>query len=230
MSPDKEIVLKNFGYASETNFMFYYVLQLFLSIEEDRTHDPYNIEAENVYTLCEAPGRLPANIRNFIMWECNMIQRDSEEIMNIEMPRGLTQKYDVKEAYLAKIEDKAERETCIQKCIDEIDVYFAKFNEVRAVLEATDDRFKTVEDHLLRAESMDGSLARVLSEQKRVIEDLRVQLTDLNADLEDDEMPDLIKFEHTPEKALALMVTLSEANLKIRDAIRKYDLGQDDED
>jgi len=26
------------------------------------------------------------------------------------------------------------------------------------------------------------------------------------------------------------MVTLSETNLKIRDAIRKYDLGQDDED
>ncbi len=227
MSADKEIVLKNFGFASETHFMFYYVLQLFLSLEEDRTHDPYSIEAGNVYSLCESPGRLPTHIRHFIMWECNIIQRDSEEIMNIEMPRGLTQKYDVKASYLAQLEDKVMREKAIQSCIDEINGYFGQLNEVRAVLEATNDRFKTVEDHLVSAESMDGGLARILSEQKRVIEDLRIQLTAFNADLEDDVMPDVIKFEEIPERALNLMITLSETNLKIRDAIRRYSLGQD---
>ena len=230
MSPEKELVLKNFGYASETNFMFYYILQLFLSIEEERTHDPYNIEPEHVYAICDAPARLPKNIRNFIMWETNSVQRDSEEIMNIEMPRGLTKKYDVKGARLEEDPDPASREAVIRTCIDEVDDYFAQFNEVRAILEATDDRFKTVEDRLLRAESMDGSLAKVLSDQKRVVEDMRITLTELIGDLEDDEMPDLIKFAETPKKALALMVTLSETNLKIRDAIRKYNLGQDDED
>ena len=230
MSPDKEMVLKNFGFASETNFMFYYILQLFLSIEEERTHDPYNIEPEHVYAICDAPARLPKNIRNFILWETNSVQRDAEEIMNIEMPRGLTKKYDVKAARLEEEQDPAVRETLIRKCLDEVDDYFAQFNEVRAILEATDDRFKTVEDRLLRAEGMDGALGRVLNDQKRVIEDMRITITELNGDLEDDEMPDLIKFEHTPDKARTLMVTLSETNLKIRDAIRKYNLGQDDED
>ena len=230
MSPDKEIVLKNFGFASETNFMFYYILQLFLSIEEERTHDPYNIEPEHVYALCDAPARLPRNIRNFIMWETNSVQRDNEEIMNIEMPRGLTKKYDVKAARLEEDPAPASREAAINTCLNEVDDYFGQFNEVRAILEATEDRFKTVEDRLLRAETMDGSLARVLSDQKRVVEEMRITITNLKGDLEDDEMPDLIKFSETPNKARALMVTLSETNLKIRDAIRKYDLGQDDED
>jgi len=230
MSPDKEMVLKNFGFASETNFMFYYILQFFLSLEEDRTHDPYNIDPSHVYALCDAPARLPGNIRNFILWETNSVQRDAEEIMNIEMPRGLTKKYDVKASRLETEIDPAVRESAIRACIDEVDDYFAQFNEVRAILEATEDRFKTVEDRLLRAETMDGSLAKVLSDQKRVIEQMRITITELNGDLEDDEMPDLINFEHTPDKARALMVSLSETNLKIRDAIRKYNLGLDDED
>lgn len=230
MSPDKEIVLKNFGQASETNFMLHYVLQLFLSIEEDRTHDPYNIEAEHVYALCQSPARLPANIRNFILWECNIIQRDNGEILNIEMPRGLTKKYDVKGARLEADTDAQARLTALNACIDEVDAYFARFNEVRAVLEATDDRFKTVEDRVLRAESMDGSLARALSDQKRGIDQIRIDLTNLHADLEDDVMPDLIKFQTTPKKAQELMVRLSETNLKVRDAIRKYNLGQEDDD
>jgi len=228
MSPDKEIVLQNFGFASETDFMFYYILQLFLSLEEERTHDPYNIAAEHVYALADTPARLPVHIRNFIMWECNIVKRDNEEIMNIQMPRGLTTKYDVKAARLAEDPDREDREKRIRNVIDEVNEYFARFNEVRAVLESIQDRFKTVEDHLLRAESIDGGLARVLVDQKRMIEDMRIQITELNGDLEDDTMPDLIKFAETPNKALALMVSLSEANLKIRDAIRRYNLSQDD--
>lgn len=228
MSPDKEVVLKNFGFASETNFMFYYILQLFLSIEEDRTHDPYNIEEESVYALCLSPGRLPVHIKNFILWECNIVQRDNGEILNIEMPRGLTKKYDVKGARLGAEPDKAVRESAIRACIDEVNDYLEKFHEVRAVLEATNDRFKTVEDRLLRAESMDSALGNALSDQKRAIDDMRIILTELYSDIEDDVMPDLIKFEHTPNKALALMRQLSETNLKIRDAIRRYDLGADE--
>jgi len=229
MSPDKEIVLKNFGQASETNFMLHYVLQLFLSIEEDRTHDAYNVDAEHVYALCHSPARLPANIRHFIMWECNIVQRDHGEILNIEMPRGLTKKYDVKGARLEGDTDRDNRIAMIQSCIDEVNDYFARFNEVRAIMEATEDRFKTVEDRLLRAETMDGSLARAMVDQKREIEAMRITITDLNGDLEDDVLPDLIKFEGTPEKAKQLMVSLSNTNLKIRDAIRKYNLGIDED-
>jgi len=226
MSPDKEVVLKNFGQASETNFSLHYVLQLFLSIEQGRTHDAYNIEEERVFALCGTPQSLPVNIRNFILWECNTIQRDNGEILNIEMPRGLTKKYDVKGSRLEGDSDDAHRLEVIQECITEVDAYFARFNEVRAVLEATNDRFKTVEERLVRAESMDGSLAGVLAGQKTVIEEMRIALTELNADLEDDVLPDLIKFQNTPESARALMVRLSEANLLIRDAIRRYNVGE----
>ena len=227
MSPDKEVVLKNFGFASETNFMFYYILQLFLSLEEDRTHDPYNIEEEAVYALCLTPGRLPLHIKNFILWQCNLMQRDNGETLNIEMPRGLTKKYDVKASRLQDNPDKAAREAAIKACIDEVNDYLGAFFGVLAIVEATEDRFKTVEDNLLRAESMDSGLIGVLSEQKRVIEEMRMTITNLLSDLEDDVLPDLIKFEHTPDKAKALMVTLSDTNLKIRDAIRRHNLSQD---
>ena len=230
MSPAKEVILKNFGHASETNFMLHYVLQLFLSVEEDRTNSPYNIEQESVLTLCNNPGRLPANIRNFILWEANIVQRDNGEILNLEMPLGLTKKYDVKGARLESHENREERIASIQACIAEVDEYFRRFNEVRAILEATEDRFKTIEDHLLRAESMDGSLAKALSDQKKVIEEMRISLTDMNANLEDDNLPDIIKFQSTPEQAYGLMIALSEVNLRIRDAIRRYNLGKDDED
>ncbi|MFK7839579.1 MAG: hypothetical protein AB8B83_04550 [Bdellovibrionales bacterium] len=227
MSPDKEIVLRNFGQASETNFMLHYVLQLFLSIEQNRTHDPYNIEQESVLDLFKNDARIPRNIRTFILWEANIIQRDHGEILNIEMPRGLTKKYDVKGARLEADKDVNTRISAIQACLEEVEHYFIRFNEVRAILEATEDRFKTVEERLLRAESMDGSLAGVLAEQKKVVEEIRITLTNLNADLEDDALPDLIKFEKTPERAMSLMVTLSEANLYIRDAIRRYNVGDD---
>jgi len=230
MSPDKEIVLKNFGQASETNFMLHFVLQLFLSVEQERTKDAYNIEAESVFALCQNPARLPRHIRDFILWQVNIMQRDSGEILNLEMPRGLTKKYDVKGSRLEADADINHRVELIGACIQEVDDYFARFNAVRSIMEATEDRFKTVEDRLLRAEGMDGSLSRALVDQKRVVEEMRIAITELNGDLEDDEIPDLIKFEHTPDKARALMVTLSETNLKTRDAIRKYNLGQDDED
>jgi len=229
MSPAKEVILKNFGHASETNFMLHYILQLFLSVEDDRTNDPYNIDQESVLALCHTPSRLPDNLRNFILWECNIVQRDNGEILNLEMPLGLTKKYDVKGARLQEHENRDERIAAIQACLKEVDEYFRRFNEVRAILEATDDRFKTIEDHLLRAESLDGSLAKALTDQKRVIDDMRMSLTEMNGDLEDDNLPDLIKFQKTPEKAYGLMIALSEVNLRIRDAIRRYNLGKDEE-
>jgi len=202
-------------------------LQLFLSIEHNRTHEAYEIEKEIVLALFRDDTRLPPQLRHFILWECNVVQRDHGEILNIEMPRGLTKKYDVKGARLSADNDSNARVAVIQACIDEVEDYFTRFNEVRAILEATEDRFKTVEERLVRAESMDGSLARVLGDQKKVVEDMRISLTNLNADLEDDVLPDLIKFENTPERARALMVMLSQTNLTIRDAIRRYNLGED---
>jgi len=222
MPADKDVVLKNFGYSSETHFMFYYVLQLFVSIEEGRTHDPYNIETETVYKLCEHPALLPENIQKFILWELNILERSYEDIMNIEMPRGLTKKYSVKQQYLRETEDVEDRKEHIQACLKEIDDYFEKFTEVIAVLETTENRFETVQDVLARAISMDNDLEVVLAEQKRIMADLGTKIHDLKSALEGEVLPDLIKFSETPEKAHQLIVALSQANLNIRAAINDY--------
>ncbi|MGB0719063.1 MAG: hypothetical protein ACPGRX_01230 [Bdellovibrionales bacterium] len=227
---DKEVVIKNFSGASETDFILLYVLQLFLAIEEERTHDAYGIEDQSVFALCDSPSRLPQGIRDFILWQTNIMKRDNGEIIALGMPKGLTKKYAVKQARLAEMEDDAVRVATIQDCIDEIEIYMAAFNETRAILEAVEDHFATVEDVLLRAESMNDDLARRLKPQKKVVEEMRMAITDLRGVIEDDIMPDTIKFKDVPLRAWTLMKTLSDCNLKTRDAIRLHDIAQDDDE
>lgn len=217
--------LKSFGVTSETEFLLLYCLQLFLSMENDKTHCPYDgVSRESAMTLCGSPARLPTHIRDFILWQRNILKLDDGEILDTEMPRGLQKKYAVKGARLAEIEDKQQREVLIRECLEEVDSYLARFNEVRAVLEATEDRFMTVEETLLRAESLDDGVSRAMKDQKDELERMRKELTELRGDIEDICLPDTIKFEHTPDKAQNLMKHLSEVNLQAREAIRLYQL------
>ncbi len=226
MTADKEIVLKNFGNASETEFRFHYVMQLFLSLEDDRTHDPYTIDEEHVLTLIANPGRIPDGLKTFITWQRNIMKLDDEEISNIQMPRGLKNKYDVKGARLSCEIEQQKRIDAVKACIDEIDAYMKKFFEIVAILEATEDRFHTVEDYVFRVEAMNSDHTAILAEAKNNIEDFRMQLTALHAALEDDILPDLIKFDSIVQNARTLLIALSATNLKIRESIRKYEIGQ----
>ena len=101
MTSDADLVLQNFGDASETHFLMYEVIQLFLSLEYDETKAPYDIETQDVYTRCLSPQKLPRNIRDFILWQCNVKKRDNEQILSIEIPHGLCKRYDVANAKLA---------------------------------------------------------------------------------------------------------------------------------
>lgn len=228
MSIDKDAVLKSFGKTSETEFSILHTLQLFIGAEEGRSQFAYDIPAEDAFRLCAAPGRMPAHIRDFILWQKNILKLDDAEILETELPRGLKKKYPVKSSRLAEITDAAERARLIGELMDEINDYMAKFNEVRAILEATGDRFLTVEDILARAESLDQGVAGAMKTQKAELERMRIALTDLRGDLEDPALPDLIKFEGTPQKAWALMKQLSDVNLQARDAIRRYQLNRGD--
>lgn len=229
MTADPDIVLKNFGASSETTFLLMYTVQLFLGLEENKTSNPYqNVAESDAFALCAAPSRLPAHIRDFILWQRNILKLDDREILETEMPRGLTKKYAVKGARLEETESGDERRARIQECIDEQNEYFEQFNEVIAIIEATEDRFTTVEECLLRAESMDDRLISLLKDHKEELDKMRQQLTEMRADVEHSALPDLIKFHDTPAKARALMKHLSEVNLYTRDAIRKHNLSFDD--
>ncbi len=228
MTHDPELVLKSFGDSSETTFLLLYILQLFLAVEESKTRNAYDIPAESVYSICSAPARLPRHIRDFILWQRNILKLDNQEIIETSLPRGLTKKYAVKAKRLADMDDAGEREKAIGESIDEVNAYFAEFNEVIAILEATEDRFTSVEEALLRAESLDDRLIDVLRDQKQDLDKMRQDLTALRANLEHSILPDTIKFKDTPKKARELMKHLSEVNLYTRDAIRKHNLDTDE--
>lgn len=230
MTSDPDLVLKSFGSSSETTFLLLYTLQLFLAKEENKTRNAYEIPEESVFALCASPARLPAHIRDFILWQRNILKLDDREILETEMPRGLTKKYAVKSKALERTDDAQERAGLIDECIAEQNVYLERLNEVRAILEATEDRFVSVEETLLRAESLDERLVRVLADQKQELDRMRQELTALRADLEHSALPDLIKFQDTPKKAMRLMTHLSEVNLHTRDAIRKHNLADDEWD
>ena len=227
MNIDKDAVLKSFGETSETQFSLMYALQLFIACEEDKTHAAYDIPKEDAFRLCASPGRLSQNLRDFILWQKNILKLDDGEILETELPRGLTTKYAVKASRLAEEPAQEVRETHIREVLSEIETYMAKLNEVRAILEATGERFLTVEDTLARAESLDEGVAGAMKDQKVELERMRIALTDLRGDIEDPALPDLIKFADTPKKAWELMKHLSEVNLQARDAIRRYQLAND---
>ncbi|MGH1397964.1 MAG: hypothetical protein ACRBCT_01990 [Alphaproteobacteria bacterium] len=229
MAIDSEQVLKSFGQTSETQFSLLYALQLFIACEEDKSHAAYDIAGEDAFRLCAAPGRLGKNlvhIRDFILWQRNILKLDDGEILETELPRGLKHKYPVKASRLAEEPSREVRESGIKTLLDEIDAYMAKFNEVRAILEATEDRFLTVEETLSRAESLDEGVAGAMKDQKAELERMRIALTDLRGDLEDPTLPDLIKFADTPKAAWGLMKHLSAVNLQAREAIRRYQLAE----
>lgn len=230
MTSDPDEVLNAFDMQSETLFLLQYTLQLFLAMEEGVTRSAYDVSDEKVLHLCAAPARLPPALRDFILWQRNILKLDDREIIDTHMPRGLQKKYAVKGARLAEMSDDAEREAMIKECIAEQAEYLEKFNEVRAILEATQDRFRTVEDTILRAESLDSGLEKSLFDQKKAMDDMLLEITELRAGLEDTHLPDLIKFDATPQKAWQLMKRLSNVNLKARDAMRIHRLESGDDE
>lgn len=229
MTSDPDVVLNAFDTTSETVFLLRYTLKLFLSMEEGTTREAYETSEESMFHLCASPGRLPAPIRDFIIWQRNALKLDDREITETQLPKGLKKKYPVKTMRLAEMESDAERIAVIEDCIAEQVEYFDKFNEVRAIIEATEDRYRSVEETILRAESMDDGLSKALKDSKQAMDDMLRKLTDLRADLEDSKLPDILKFKDTPMHAWNLMKSLSDINLKARDAIRKHHIAMDDD-
>lgn len=220
---DDHLAVKGFDKASETTILVGDSLKLFLACERRSIKNPYEeIADDEVVMLCRHPERLPPHFRNFILWQKNIVKLDAAEICETGTPKGFKFKYDVKGAKLAEIESDDERTQCIQTFLDEQETYFAKFNEVRAILEATEDRFLTIEETLSRAESLDDSLSTDAQNEKAEIEDIRKKLCDMRAVLEDDVLPDLIRFGSAPDHAKALMVQLSDINVRLRDKMRKH--------
>ena len=228
MSADKDIVIQNFGEASESHFLLFSVLQLFLSLENGETRSPYDIAANDVYALCAQKEGLPQKIRDFISWQCNIKQRDNGQILNIEIPHGLCKPYDVMEAKLADV-SADEREALIRGCIEEIDDYLGQLQDVCAILEAAEDRFNTVEMLLLYGHGQNAELSQELSVHDKPIEHAREEIDMLHAALEGDIMPDFVSFEPTVVKMHNLIRRLSDIHLSIRDTVRRYNLGQGDE-
>jgi len=229
-SIDPDEVIKGFGQASETTLLFSDALKLFLAFEKNDIQNPYKeIDDEEVMNLCAQPGRLPEHLKSFILWQSNILKLDILEISKTEMPKGFKFKYDVKGSRLAAMGSNEERKAAIQTYMDEQERYFAKFNEVRAILEATEDRFVTIEGMLLRAESMDDAVSSRIQNEKDALEEIKKQLCDIRAVLEDDVLPDVINFDKAPEIAKGVMVRLSEINITLRDNIRKHQVSRDEE-
>lgn len=228
MTSDPDIVLQNFGDASETHFLMFSVLQLCLSLENGETSNPYGIDATHVYARCLRTEELPRHIREFILWQCNVKQRDNEQILNIEIPHGLCKPYDVMTVKLQAVTAE-ERVSLIQGCLDEINDYLRQLHEICAILEAAEDRFNTVEMLLLYGHGQDEVLSNDLKIHDTVIEDARAEIDTLHAELEGYMMPDLVSFEPTIAKMHTLIRRLSDTHLSIRDTVRRYNLGQNDE-
>ncbi len=229
-SIDPDEVIKGFGQASETTLLFSDSLKLFLALERDGIQNPYEqIDESEVINLCGAPDRLPEHLKRFILWQTNILKLDILEISKTEMPKGFKFKYDVKGSRLQEMTTDDERKAAIQIYMNEQEQYFAKFNEVRAILESAEDRFITIESVLLRAESMDDAVISRIQNEKSALEEIKKQLCDIRAILEDDVLPDLINFDKAPEIAKGLMIQLSEINIAQRDNIRKHQLSSDEE-
>lgn len=225
-SVDADAVIKGFGEASETTLLLLEALKLFLATERSGVRNPYEeISDSEVIALCIHPERLPKELNRFILWQTNILKLDAGEIAQTEVPKGFKFKYDVKGARLAEMSSDEERKLCIQTYINEQENYFSKFNEVLAILEATEDRFMTIEGVLLRAESRGGGMAQHINSEKQALDDIRKKLCDIRAILENDVLPDLISFENTPDIAKGLMTQLSALNISLRDNIRKHNVG-----
>ena len=234
MTRDPDIVLQNFGEASETHFLMYEVLQLFLSLECEQTKAPYDIDAREVYSLCREPKQLPVNIRDFILWQCNVKKRDNEEILKIEIPHGLCKRYDVTQAKLEEYDAKT-RVSVIKDSIAEIDAYLKELHEVCAILEAADDHLDAVMERLSEAYKLDERLAEHLEPHDKLIEEERKDIDALHAALEGDVMPDMVAydgdvgkmqvtFDCSKSKMHRLIRRLSDHNLHIMDIMRRYRL------
>lgn len=227
--PDPAQVLRGFANASETTLLLSHTLQLFLTLEKSNVLNPYEeVDEDEVITLIMNPDRLPEHVRSFILWQANILKLDVVEVGKTEVAKGFKTKYDVKGARLAACSSDDERKKLIHVFMEEQEQYFKKFNEVRAILEATEERFVTIEDVLMRAESMDESVCSRIRQEKDALDAIRQKLCDLRALLEDEVLPDIINFEHAPDIAQSFMIELSEINIRLRDNIRKHRAGDED--
>ena len=239
MTSDSDIVLQDFGEASETHFLLFEVLQLFLSLECEQTSAPYDIDARDVHALCLEPHPLPINIRDFILWQCNAKKRDNGEILKIKIPYGLSKRYDVRQAKLATYDAK-QRVAAIKDSIAEIDAYLKELHEVCAILEAADDRLDNVIEKLSEAYKLDEGLAEHLEPHDKRIQEELAAIDELHAALEGDVMPDMVTYDDGSGKIQAtfdcskakmhrLIRRLSDHNLHITDIMRRYRLNYGDE-
>lgn len=221
---DSDQVIKGFGTASETTLLLSEALKLFLSLERNNIKNPYDIiEDHEVINVCSYPDHLPEHTKKFVSWQTNILKIDADEISKTELPKGMKLKYDVKGKRLEELDDET-RKQAIQRYMDELEKYFRQFNDVLAILEATEDRFTTIESMLLRAESLDANIAARIQAEKQQLEEIRKNLCDLRAILEDEILPDVINFEHAPSVAKGMMTKLSALNISIKDTIRKYNV------
>lgn len=225
---DSDAVLKGFGQASETTLLLGEALKLFLANQREGVLNPYeDIAEEDAFALCKHPESLPEYLRRFIFWQKNILKLDSEETAKTQIPKGFKTKYGVKGLRLAGMATDTERRSAIEQYHEEQEHYFQRFHEVLAILEAAEDRFITIEDVLLRAESADAAIGARVQDQKNALEEIRKKLCSIRSILEDEVLPDIISFEHAPEVAKSLMIDLSTINIALREAIRQHHLEED---
>lgn len=230
VSETPENVIKGFAQASETTLLFSDTLKLHLADKSGTAINPFTeILDQEMFNLLEFPHILPEHTRSFVLWQKNVVALDITEIAAIETPKGYRFKYDVKGARLEQMHDDEQRHITIKNFLDEQEEYFQQFNEVRATLEAIEERFIAVDDMLVRAQAIDEEVAPRLDKMKKRLEEMRIKLCDIRAVLEDNALPDVPYFKQGLHNIKGLMLELSELNLNIRDCIQKHRLRQDEE-
>ena len=222
---DPDAAVKGFSQASETVMTVFDSLQLFLATERDGILNPYEeIENTEVYQLLGYPDRLPSNLLTFIRWLTTIGKLDIHEISKVELPKGFKFKYDVKGARLQEMDSDAVRKATIQTFLHELETYFHDFHRVRAILEAAEDRLVSVDEAYLTTTAVYPGLLDQIKGEKTALEDIRNRLTEKRALIEDNVLPDTVRFEALIDGSRSIMFDLSQTFLNIQDKQRKYQL------
>ncbi|MEZ5814861.1 MAG: hypothetical protein R3E13_09145 [Alphaproteobacteria bacterium] len=227
-SINPEDVIKGFEDASETILLLSDTLKLFLATEKGGVKNPYEeISHEEAMALCGNPAPLPGHLKNFILWQSNILQRDVLEISETEMPKSFHCKYDVKGSWLADMESDDLRKAAMQTYLEEEEAYFTVFNEACALLEAAEERLASVERVLLQAKSLGGGVTARVQAEHKMLEETRGKLGDIRAAMEGRILPDPATFQDVPELVQEALIRLGEIHITAHDAVRLHVLGRD---
>jgi hypothetical protein len=227
-SINPEDVIKGFEDASETILLLSDTLKLFLAAEKGGVKNPYEeIGHEEAMALCGNPGRLPAHLKSFILWQSNILQLDILEILGTEMPKSFHCKYGVKGSWLADMASDDLRKAAMQSYLEEEESYFTVFNEACALLEAAEERLASVKRVLLQAKSLGGGVTARVQAEHKALEEIEMQLGELRAAMEGRILPDPEAFQNVPEIVQEALIRLGEIHITAHDAVRLHVLGRD---